>query len=100
MFPRLGAHRPIVIAYTATRWRALLRRPRGWPRDAQVPTAGQCYRFVLSHPQVDICLTAPSNGAQFDANLAAMREGPLGEEEAAFMRKFGAAVEARGAWFM
>jgi hypothetical protein len=28
-----------------TRWTALLRRPRGWPKNERVPTAGECYRF-------------------------------------------------------
>ncbi|HWQ52281.1 MAG TPA: aldo/keto reductase [Bryobacteraceae bacterium] len=92
IFPHLAAHRPGVVSFTATRWRLLLRRPRGWPKDAPVPNAGMCYRFVLSNPDVDVCMTAPSNAKQLRENLAAVREGPLAAEEMQFMRQFGDAV--------
>jgi predicted aldo/keto reductase-like oxidoreductase len=50
------------------------------------------YRFVLSNPHVHICLNAPSNEKQLLDNLAAVRQGPLDEEEMQFMRAFGEAV--------
>jgi aryl-alcohol dehydrogenase-like predicted oxidoreductase len=92
LFPYLSLHNPGVISYTATRWRHLLRRPRGWPQERPLPTATQCYRFVLSNPQVDVCLTAPSNLGQLKENLAALNQGPLPADEMAFMRDFGDAV--------
>ena len=100
IFPHLAAHHPLVINHTATRWTYLLRRPRGWPRGGRVPTAGECYRFVLSNPHVDVCLTAPRNEKQCQENLAAVRAGPLGEEDLQFMREFGDAVHAQKKWFM
>ncbi len=100
IFPHLAAHNPAVINHTATRWTYLLRRPRGWPKDGRVPTAGMCYRFVLSNPHVHVCLTAPKNLHEFDANLAAVREGPLSEDEMRFMHDFGDAVHALKKWFM
>lgn len=100
IFPHLAAHAPGVVAYTATRWTALLRRPRGWPKDARVPTAGECYRFVLSNPAVDVCMTAPRSAKELEQNLAAVGQGPLGPEDMAFMRRFGDAVHARQSWFM
>jgi aryl-alcohol dehydrogenase-like predicted oxidoreductase len=100
IFPQLAAHEPGVISFTATRWRALLRRPRGWATSGPVPTAGMCYRFVLSNPNVDVCLCAPSNLEQFEANLAEVRRGPLGEDEMAFMREFGDAVYTHYKYFM
>jgi aryl-alcohol dehydrogenase-like predicted oxidoreductase len=100
IFPHLAQHNPIVINHTATRWTYLLRRPRGWPKDGRVPTAGMCYRFVLSNPHVHVCLTAPRNVRQFEENLAAVRQGPLSEEEMQFMREFGDAVYAMKKWFM
>jgi hypothetical protein len=48
IFPYVAAHNTGVVSYTATRWTYLLRRPKGWPRERPVATAGQCYRFVLS----------------------------------------------------
>lgn len=100
IFPYLSHHNPGVVSYTATRWRRLLRRPRGWPKEGRVPTAGMCYRFVLTNPNVDVCLTAPSNLKQLEENLAAVRQGPLGEEDMEFMRTFGDAVQHRRKWFM
>jgi predicted aldo/keto reductase-like oxidoreductase len=92
VFPRLPESNPVVVAFTATRWGSLLRRPRGYPRDGRVPTAGMCYRFVLGNPVVHVCMMAPSNLGQFESNLAEIRSGPLAEADMQFMREFGDAV--------
>ena len=92
IFPYLEKHNPGVVGYTATRWRYLLRRPRSWPKEGRIPTAGMCYRFVLSNPKVHVCLTAPTNKKQLKENIDSLRQGPLDGEEMDFMRKFGDAV--------
>jgi predicted aldo/keto reductase-like oxidoreductase len=99
IFPYLAAHDPGVTSFTATRWRYLIRRPpeAKWPKDDPVPTAGQCYRFVLSNPAVHVCLMSPSNRRQFEDNMKEIREkGPLDPDEAAFVTKFGDAVHHTG----
>jgi len=100
IFPHLAAHDPGVICYTATRWSYLVRRPKSLPKDARVPTAGECYRFVLTNPHVHTVLTAPRNERELRENIAAVRQGPLGEEDMAFMRGFGDVVHSRKKWFM
>ncbi len=90
IFPHLAARRPAVIAYTATAWRKLLRAPTGW--KGRVPTPGDCYRFCLSNPHVDVVLTGPRTAAELREDLAALEKGPLSAEEMAFMREFGRAV--------
>jgi aryl-alcohol dehydrogenase-like predicted oxidoreductase len=100
IFPHLKEHNPGIISYTATRWGYLLRRPRNWPKDGRVPTAGECYRFVLSNSHVHVCLNAPSNIKHLTENLAAVRQGPLDEDDMEFMRKFGDVVHDRKKWFM
>jgi aryl-alcohol dehydrogenase-like predicted oxidoreductase len=100
VFPLLAPANPAVTAFTATRWGFLLRRPRGYPRSGRLPTAGMCYRFVLSHPAVHVCLSAPSNRRQFETNLAEIRRGPLAEDEMEFMRGFGDIVERAHSYFM
>lgn len=100
IFPYVGAHGTGVVSYTATRWTALMRRPRGWPKDGRIPTAAECYRFVLSNPHVHVCMTAPRSLGQLEKNLAAMAQGPLGEADMTFMRSFGDAVHAQKKWFM
>jgi aryl-alcohol dehydrogenase-like predicted oxidoreductase len=95
IFPRLAKHNPGVVAYTATGWRYLLRRPPGWPKDEFVPTAEMCYRFVLSNPHVHVCMTAPTNQRQLNENLASLDRGPLSTDELVLMRRFGDAVRGR-----
>lgn len=90
VFPRLAKRHPAVVAYTATSWRRLLRRPRGW--DGPVMTAGDCYRFCLSSPHVDVVLTGPKDAAELRENLAAVEQGPLSGAELAWMREFGKVV--------
>lgn len=90
IFPHLARRRPVVVAYTATAWRRLLRAPRGW--TGRVATAGDCYRFCLSSPHVDVVLTGPRNVEELRENLAAIEKGPLSEEEMGFLREFGRAV--------
>ena len=100
IFPHLATHNPGIVSYTATRWTYLLRGGKGWPADQPVPSAGMTYRFVLNNPAVGVTLTAPRSLAEFEENLAAVRKGPLDEEEMVFMRRFGDVVHGRKKWFM
>ncbi|MBI3663508.1 MAG: aldo/keto reductase [Acidobacteria bacterium] len=100
IFPHLAASNPGVVSYTATRWTYLLRRPRGWPENGRVPTAGECYRFVLSNPHVHVCLTAPTSAEQLRENLEAVEHGPLDEGGMNFMREFGDAVHSQRRFFL
>ena len=100
IFPEVAAANPGVISYTATRWGYLLRRPRGYPKDAPMPTAGMCYRFVMSNPAVHICLMVPSNGRHLQENMAEIRRSPLDADEMKFMREFGDVVYGKYTYFM
>ncbi len=91
IFPQLRADRPrMVLAYTATRWRKLLKPAKGW--SGPVMTAADCYRFCLSNPHVHAVLGAPKSLAELDDNLAGLQRGPLSPEEDAWMRDFGRVV--------
>ncbi len=90
VFPHLAARRPAVVAYTATSWSKLLRPPPGW--KGPVPTAGDCYRFCLSSPHVDVVLSAPGKAERLRENLSALERGPMTAEELAWMRELGRAV--------
>ena len=95
IFPYLEQHNPGVVNYTATRWRFLLRRPKGWPKDSRVPTAGECYRFALMNPNVHVCLNAPSSVEHLKQNLAALDDGPLSPEDHAYLCEVGDAVRGK-----
>jgi aryl-alcohol dehydrogenase-like predicted oxidoreductase len=90
IFPHLEKRRPKVVAYTATSWRKLLKKPSRF--DGPAATAGDCYRFCLSSPHVDVVLTGPSDAGELRDNLAALQKGPLSETEMQWMRALGAAV--------
>ena len=102
IFPHLpAANLPGLVAYTATSWGQLLgkksfqarmARTRPVPPDEKAPTAADCYRFVLTRPKVDVCMTGPANGAEMDQALEALTLGPMSEDELAWMRRVGRAV--------
>jgi aryl-alcohol dehydrogenase-like predicted oxidoreductase len=92
VFPLLPLeNRPGVICYTATRWGTLL---KGIPGE-QTPTASDCYRFVLNHPDVNICLTGPKNRAEMQEALRVFSLPPMSAEEMEWMRRVGKAVYQR-----
>lgn len=59
-----------VVAFTCTRWGSLLAGHQDW--DGPVPTAAECYQYVLHHPAVQIALTAPTTPAELQENLPAL----------------------------
>ena len=88
VFPRLPERRPGIVTYTATRWGQLL-DPQKMPPGQQPPPPRNCYRFVLTNPDVDVCLCGPSNREQMREALAALDEGPLDQREMQRMRRIG-----------
>lgn len=85
---------PGLVSFTATSWRQLL-DARRIPSGEKVPTAANCYRFVLTQPAVNICMTAPANDAQFGDALDALRRGPMTTDELAWMRRVGDAIHGK-----
>ena len=88
LFPHLPDNRPGIVSFTATRRMSLV-RSRRIPEKEKRPTAGDCYRFALSHLSVDVVITAPSKTTQMRENLAEVSKGPMTEEEKAWMRRIG-----------
>jgi len=89
VFPKLPTKdRPGIITYTATNWAGLL-KPGKMPAGEKTPRASDCYRFVLSNPHVDACLTGPKNREQMQEALQTLERGPLTEEEMQWMKRVG-----------
>jgi len=98
IFPHLAKRKPAIVAYTATRWGGLLKRPKGW--KGPVMTAADCYRFCLSNPHVDLVLTGPKNRRQLQENLRNLQEkGPLSDEENRWISDFGQVVHEASSRF-
>lgn len=89
IFPHLPEeHRPGIVNFTATAWGRLL-NPKKMPPGETPPSVEDCYRFVLSHPAVDVCLTGARTEAQMLENLQTLEKGPMTEEELRRMRRIG-----------
>ena len=84
----LGDNRPGLVSFTATSWRQLLNSQK-MPPGTPPPTAADCYRFVLSHSAVDVCMMGAKNRSQMRENLEVLENGPLPEEKLKLMRKIG-----------
>jgi aryl-alcohol dehydrogenase-like predicted oxidoreductase len=89
VFPHLSNDpRPGFVAYTATRWGALF-NPRRMPPGEEPLRGRDAYRFVLSNPNFDVCMSGPKNAREMDEALAALEEGPLSPEEEQRLRRIG-----------
>ena len=95
IFPCVGKERrPGLVAFTATRWGKLL-NPTKMPPGEKPPTAADCYRFVLSHPAVDVCMSGAKTAEQMRQNLSVVDAGPMTEAELERMRIIGDFVYGR-----
>jgi aryl-alcohol dehydrogenase-like predicted oxidoreductase len=89
VFDHLPAeNRPGIVTYTATRWGDLLRSDKLPPGETPL-CAADCYRFVLSNDNVDVCLTGPSDMAQMREALTALERGPLTVAEMDRIKRIG-----------
>jgi len=90
IFPHLPPPqtRPGIVAFTATSWRQLLNRSK-LPPDERVPSAADCYRFVLASPAVDVCIAGPKNAAQLQSALEGLSRGPMDPDEFAWITRVG-----------
>ena len=95
IFPHLPtSNRPGLVGFTATSWKQLL-SARKAPAGERVPTASDCYRFVLSRPEVDVCMSGPGNAEHMESVIDALNRGPMSPEELAWMRRIGSAVSGK-----
>ena len=90
VFPHLPEEkRPGIVVYTATSWGQLF-NPKKTPATVRTPSPADCYRFVMSNPNVNVCISGPSNMEQMKEALSALERGPMSAEEMDWMRKVGA----------
>lgn len=91
IFPKVSENWPGLVSFTATSWGRLL-KSRRIPEGERRPTASDAYRFVLARPEVDVCLTGPSDAGQAVEALRALELGQMTPDELAWMRRVGAAI--------
>ena len=85
IFDALPEKGPAIVAYTATRWGKLL-KPSG---QLGPMSAGECYRFALGHPRVDVVLCGAADFNQFAESAREVLKGPLGEQRLSEVKAFG-----------
>jgi len=89
IFPHLvNESKPGMVSFTATRWKQLL-NPKKMPEGEKPLSASDCYRFVLSNPNVDVCMMGAKDRKQMTENLTTLDKGPLSEDELARIIKIG-----------
>lgn len=94
VLPAAQAQGVPVIAFTSTRWGTLLKGQASWSKP--VPTAADCYRFVLSHPAITLALTSPKTLAQLQTNLVALKLPPMPQEELSQWCTYGNLIYGEG----
>jgi aryl-alcohol dehydrogenase-like predicted oxidoreductase len=92
IFPHLAtrsvSERPGLVTYTTTRWGHLC-NPKRTPPGEPTPTGTDCYRFAITRPEVDLCISGPKDTEQMRQALAALDRGPMDDDELAWMRRVG-----------
>ena len=83
-----------VVAFTCTRWGSLLTGHQDW--DGPIPSAANCYQYVLHHPAVHIALTAPTTPAQLEENLIALKGGEHFSQNLPLWEAYGKLVYGDG----
>jgi aryl-alcohol dehydrogenase-like predicted oxidoreductase len=83
-----------VVAFTCTRWRTLLEGHPAW--TDKLPTAADCYKYVLHHAAVHLALTAPATQTQLAENLAALHHPELTVAEVTQWQAYGDLIYGSG----
>jgi len=101
VFPAAESRAVPVIAYTATRWGALMRPTPDDPPGFAVAAAPAWYRFVLQSPSVAVVLAAPHTRSELEEDLGVLAAvGPLAAEEHERLAAHGARVRKHGGHFL
>ena len=94
IFPQLPtANGPGMVSFVGTANGRLL-KAKNMPPGETPPSAADCYRFVLSHPSVHVCMTGTKTIEQMRENLSLLDNGPLTAEELARLRRIGDFIHA------
>jgi aryl-alcohol dehydrogenase-like predicted oxidoreductase len=89
-----------VVTFTALRWKGLLDSTRNDPLGFRAPSAAECYRFCLGHPDVAVTLSAPGNRDELEHALTLVDDWRApSPEELSSMRDHGDRVHRHAETF-
>ena len=83
-----------VFSFTNTRWGSLLKGHSRW--QGPIPSAADCYRFVLRHPAVALAWTAPRMLDELQANLSVLQALRMLGDEVAQWKAYGDLIYGDG----
>ena len=83
-----------VVSFTNTRWGSLLKGHAGW--EGVVPSAADCYRYVLHNPAVRVALTAPASLQELEENLSVLPYEGIGKEKIEEWQAYGDLIYGDG----
>ena len=90
IFPATEGSKTPVVAFTALRWKDLLKKTPEDPINFTLPPVKEWYRFSLSHPAVSIVLSAPDNRNELLKNLEHLADWRLPTaKESKLLREHG-----------
>ena len=94
VFPACRRHGKPIVAFTATRWGSLMEGHAEWVEAA--PSAAECYRFCMAHPDIAVTLSAPASAAELDENLAVLEQPPMTAAARDHWKRYGDLVYGDG----
>ena len=94
VFNQLEPHDPnrsgiVTFKSTGSHTGALWDAPKGLPEGCWVPEVPDLYRYSLSQPGVDVCLTGLRSTAEVDAAVDGFGRGPLTSAELDYLKLYG-----------
>jgi aryl-alcohol dehydrogenase-like predicted oxidoreductase len=89
VFPVAARNNTIIMTCTATRWRSLLVPREGHPDP---PSAPDCYRWCLSHPEVEVVLSLPAVVPELEENLQVLRSRAMSRKQRIRWSRYGSRV--------
>lgn len=92
VLPAARATGTAVLSFSALSYGRLLRPAPGAPEGQWLPTAAQCYRYVMDRPGVTACVAAPRRARELEHDLDALTMAPLDAVTTERMREHGRRV--------
>lgn len=87
-------NKPGIVSFTATSWGQLLKSSQ-IPEGIKKPEASDCYRYVLSNADVDLCMMGARNSKQMAENLKVLEMAAMSEDELRWMEEVGDYIYGR-----
>lgn len=94
IFPYVKENSTGLVSFTATSWGQLLQQKK-MPPGVAAPSAGDCYRFVITRNEIDCCMMGVKDIRMLQENFKHLEKGPMTEEELDWITGVGRHIYGR-----